>query len=1010
MKTAGEPSPRVASRRLTRRAAAVVQNTYASKVAAAFHFETTLNDPTVTHWLLPPVPDETFRAWTARNLEQAPLCRLNDALLVVLSFVMVEFFMYTNWSGYSIDVEPAITSAYKFTAIGVLFTIDYVLRFYAAPLRLEYMTSFFAIVDVIGICSTWIEFGLSVMQNSSESKNVVLQLRASDVGRQLLSLLQVMKSMRILRAYRLLRFTSSIVQRQIMATLLTVVCMIIALAGVLQILEVCPAPWLCESPACSTPYNDICLKDCPNPQCCSQCTDYRFFDWIYFVVVSIMTVGYGDISPQTRMGRLGVATLILLTFVLVPLQVNKLVSVISSHSDYTKAYSKTEDSHAVITACDLDANALAAFLRQFFHADNRRWNEQIVILHPKEPSAEITKLIHLYEPRVTYIVGSAMRETDLRRASVHRSAMCFVFTCMNNPFEKTDQMNSILTNAFRSFNPRVPIFTQVILSRNISHCHISGANSVICVEKLKMTLLAKSCDIMGLSTLISNLLDTIAIPNKKHDRSWVSAYLNGCANKVFSVDIPRTYSGLTFSELVLFLYNNLQIIPIALIADASVRMIPMDFKLGTTADPNTCCTLYVIAASLEALDGIGRYQHEEIRVFRQTLRKMERDRQLRAEKKLLESGGVPPTLTPDVVASASLSRRHTRKASTLSPGVSRFAPGGQRASINDSSAYYEDFVTRPLPNTFEDHIVLIGVPSALHDLLIPLHHTLAQSRLVVILAPKPPTKEQYHESIQKHRFQNVYYCQGSPLNSMDLVRAGVPSAASVLVLSSAAGTKSFFDENMVDADAITCVRFILEGSYLIGKRPPNLIVELVKHTNVKFLSSIVKSQNVRTRRISHLVGLGPTRLDKLVPPNDDASENDETDLVELVHLCQPAYASGRVYVSGLIESLMSECYQKPHLSTVLDALLHGSDYEGQKRSLFQVPCPKPLVGKSFGECFRKLLNVHFVCIGCWHPEKSNENNDAVTPAYVETNPETDTRMRELDRLYLIGCPTQDIPL
>ncbi|OQR81283.1 calcium-activated potassium channel subunit alpha-1 [Thraustotheca clavata] len=994
-------------RRMTRRAAAVVQNNYTSKLTSTFHLDTSVlagNTPQA-HWILPRVHGEGFRAWCARNLEQSPLCRLSDAILVILSFVMVEFFMYTNWSGYNIDIEPAITNAG--TAIGSLFTIDYALRLYAAPLRFEYVRSFFAIVDVVGICSTWIEFGLSMMQNDSNSQDIVLQLRASDVGRQFLSLLQVMKSMRILRAYRLLRFTSSIVQRQIMATILTVVCMIVALAGVLQILEVCPSTSMCAAPECSTNRTDICIQSCSHVQCCGACKDYRFFDWIYFTVVSISTVGYGDISPQTRMGRLGVATLIMLTFVLLPLQVNKLVSVISSHSDYSKAYNKTEESHAVITACDIDLNILSAFLRQFFHPDNRLWNEQIIILHPKEPTSEITRLIHMYEPRVTYIVGSAMRETDLRRASVHKSSMCYVFTCMNNQFEKTDQMSSILTNAFRSLNSKVPIFTQVILSRNISHCQISGADNVVCVEKLKMTLLAKSCDIMGLSTLISNLLDTIAIPSKRPDRSWVSGYLKGCTNKFFSVDIPRTYSGLTFSELVLFLFNNLQIIPLAMISDNLVKMMPMDFKLGTTADPNICCTLYVIAPSSETLDGISRYQHEEIRVFRQTLRKMERDRQLRAEKKLLELN-LPPTANPTSVDSSAILRRQSRKVSTV---PTQRAPGehalhGPRISVYEQHPY-DEFLDRELPEKLKDHIVIIGVPFALQDLLVPLHHSLSKSRIVIILAPKPLTKEQFYLNIHRHNFTNVYYCQGSPLSAEDLRRVRVSTASSVLVLTSAAGKKTFFDENMVDADAITCVRFILEICYTTGRIPPNLMVELVKHTNVKFLSSVAKAQSTQTRRISHLVPRSLSSADLLDDENED--EQDER-LNEMEHLCQPAYASGRVYVSGLVESLMSECYQKPNLSNVLDALLHGTDHDVDRQCLFQLPCPTPLVGKSFGECFRKLLHVNYICIGCWHPEKSNENRIILSPAYVETNPESDTKMRELDRLYLIGRPIQEIPL
>jgi len=61
---------------------------------------------------------------------------------------------------------------------------------------------------------------------------------------------------------------------------------------------------------------------------------------------------------------------------------------------------------------------------------------------------------------------------------------------------------------------------------------------------------------------------------------------------------------------------------------------PMDFKLGTTADPNICCTLYILATSITVADRIAEYQLEQIRVFRQTLRKQERYLE---ERKLNES-------------------------------------------------------------------------------------------------------------------------------------------------------------------------------------------------------------------------------------------------------------------------------------------------------------------------------------------------------------------------------------
>ena len=93
-----------------------------------------------------------------------------------------------------------------------------------------------------------------------------------------------------------------------------------------------------------------------------------------------MTVGYGDIAPKTRVGRVITATMILTTFVLVPIQVNKLVAVISTHSGYTESY-KEYDTHphaiVTITGGDINAGALNDFFYHFFHPDSPNWNEKV---------------------------------------------------------------------------------------------------------------------------------------------------------------------------------------------------------------------------------------------------------------------------------------------------------------------------------------------------------------------------------------------------------------------------------------------------------------------------------------------------------------------------------------------------------------------------------------------------------------------------------------------------------
>ena len=65
----------------------------------------------------------------------------------------------------------------------------------------------------------------------------------------------------------------------------------------------------------------------------------HFHEWVYFIIVTITTVGYGDISPVTTFGQVTTMLMLIFFVVLVPLQTNELLRLISSVSKYArKAY------------------------------------------------------------------------------------------------------------------------------------------------------------------------------------------------------------------------------------------------------------------------------------------------------------------------------------------------------------------------------------------------------------------------------------------------------------------------------------------------------------------------------------------------------------------------------------------------------------------------------------------------------------------------------------------------
>lgn len=69
-----------------------------------------------------------------------------------------------------------------------------------------------------------------------------------------------------------------------------------------------------------------------------------YHHYIYFIIVTISTVGYGDIIPYTIEGRIVIMTLVLFTLVLIPKQTNDLVQLMGAQSEYArKRYKASQD-------------------------------------------------------------------------------------------------------------------------------------------------------------------------------------------------------------------------------------------------------------------------------------------------------------------------------------------------------------------------------------------------------------------------------------------------------------------------------------------------------------------------------------------------------------------------------------------------------------------------------------------------------------------------------------------
>ncbi|ETV94670.1 hypothetical protein H310_11656 [Aphanomyces invadans] len=445
---------------------------------------------------------ETFRKWIGRNIDNSVLASSIDIFQVMLGLLVTVVYFTQNWQEFSPNLESSELLMLQWV-IGVFFSLDYVMRMYAADSRRMFFLSPLALVDFVTILPQWLE----------------VLFEANEEFRSKASAMKTLRALRFLRAYRLLVFSKSAKGRQGGVLFLTVMSIIICSAGVIQAVESC-------SPG------DIEGKTCQTLEIYNAC---------YFVVITIATLGYGDIAPKSRNGKVCVIFLIFSTGILLPLQISRYSDILSRETEYDKSFTAKKEKNPHILICgEVNSSPLDFFLRQFLHPNNMNWKDKVVILCPGLPSHNLKRILlnSAYEQRVVYLQGSAMLDSDLKRAGAANARLCFVMlNKLSADGDRSDTASNLLTISLRHHTKRVPLFVQVLKTDNIRHVHLSGASNIVCVDQLKMGMLAKSCVIPGLCALVCNILFTFR-PFYKKSTLWTSEFLHGCAHDIYEARIP----------------------------------------------------------------------------------------------------------------------------------------------------------------------------------------------------------------------------------------------------------------------------------------------------------------------------------------------------------------------------------------------------------------------------------------------------------------------------------------
>jgi len=159
----------------------------------------------------------------------------------------------------------------------IIFTIEYVLRLYVVKHPIKYAKSFFGIIDLLSILPTYISLFIA--------------------GSQYLLVIRALRLLRVFRILKLVKFTRE-GMHILLALRKSLYKIVIFLAFVLTLVTILGSTMYMIEGSSNGMFSDIPTS-------------------IYWAIVTLTTVGYGDITPVTAAGQFLAAIIMLMGYAII---------------------------------------------------------------------------------------------------------------------------------------------------------------------------------------------------------------------------------------------------------------------------------------------------------------------------------------------------------------------------------------------------------------------------------------------------------------------------------------------------------------------------------------------------------------------------------------------------------------------------------------------------------------------------------------------------------------------
>ncbi|DAZ98735.1 TPA: hypothetical protein N0F65_003791 [Lagenidium giganteum] len=482
------------------------------------------------------------------SVERAGICI--ESLNVGLSVLLVIISVVQSYQHDISDAEKTAVRYFEFIS-NIFFTFDYLLHLYAAEERMRFIVSPMGIIDLLTIIPTYISFFITDVNAPIEFFRIARVFRA----------LSVLRLYRVISSYRGYDYELAVL-------IFSTFTLIFVAASVFQTLE---TDWYAKQ----------------------QNSDFQFHQAVYFVFVTISTVGYGDITPHTTASQMVVMFMLIVVVTIIPRQLNRIHELSKLQNGYMHSYNLRKRSvqnggHVVVTG-SVEYESAAEFLAEFYRSRLGRVHMDVVILADQIPSQRLQSLLRgaAYRRRTTYLKGTLLNEKDAERAHIKEAAAVFILADKKNPKHSDahdaltvlqalaiDKYRFRLRNGATSSSPggvrkrEIRCFLQVISPlRSRGLRTITGVEVALNNPRLRTAILARNLLCPGAIALLLNLIYSAPEQDvaraKSHDVPWIGEYAHGLQHQIFPVYLPPYFVGMKYEQAALGLYKHFQIMFLA---------------------------------------------------------------------------------------------------------------------------------------------------------------------------------------------------------------------------------------------------------------------------------------------------------------------------------------------------------------------------------------------------------------------------------------------------------------